>query len=521
VALRRNATIARQLSTLFHVGTIGELTDGQLLERFVTGRGEPAELAFAALVERHGPLVLHTCRSIVRDELDAEDAFQATFLVLVRKAGTLWTRDSLGPWLHQVAYRAARHARSDSIRRKIVEQTAAEMASVRAVAEPACDDLNAVVHEEVARLPDRYRVPVLLCDLEGRTYEQVARHLGCPVGTVKSRLARARERLRNRLARRGLDMPAGLFAAVRLDRSGWGAVPSWWVDSTTRAAVRVASARPIAELVRAPVLTLVNRTSWSSVMSKWKYVGLTHLTLWPLAGVGIGVLARHWLFAAGDVQAAAQAGAAQPAASQKKGKPPNIRGNWVVVYIAGTVAGKRQGYVMPNLMVPVTDQTMNLPFLTGKPNDPMNYRGPKRYFLDKAFQAETPVKSKVSGGLTTSFYSPKAQPGAIDLLPAQGTNDGFDLLGNLFSDLLPAQETNAELKVLRGIYRLQGNILSICYDKSETGRPQTFDDDKESENIIILQRETSASIPESKPSPAKLPTTTTHPPTGPAPPTER
>jgi RNA polymerase sigma factor (sigma-70 family) len=501
VALRRNATIARQLSTLFHVGTIGELTDGQLLERFVTGRGEPAELAFTALVERHGPLVLHTCRSIVRDEHDAEDAFQATFLVLVRKAGALWTRDSLGPWLHQVAYRAARHARSDSIRRKIVEQKGAEMASARAVAEPACDDLSAVVHEEVARLPDRYRVPVLLCDLEGRTYEQAARHLGCPVGTVKSRLARAREQLRNRLARRGLEMPAGFFAAGRLDRSAWGAVPSLWVDSATRAAVQFGSGRPIAELVRASVLTLVNRTSWSFVMSKWKYVGLTLLTLGTLAGVGIGVLAGDRPFAAGDVQAAAQPGAAQPAARQEEGKPPNIRGNWVVVYIAGTAAGKRQGYVMPNLMVPVTDQTMNLPFLTGKPNDPMNYRGPKRYFLDTALQAETPVKSKVRGALITTFYSPKPQPGAIDLVPAEGTN--------------------AELQVLRGIYRLQGNILSICYDESETGRPQTFDDNKQSENIIILQRETPASLPESKPSTAKPPTTTTHPPTDPAPPTER
>jgi DNA-directed RNA polymerase specialized sigma24 family protein len=105
VALRQNATIQRQLSTLFNCGTIGELTDGQLLERFLNGQGESAELAFAALVERHGPIVLHTCRSIVRDEHEAEDAFQATFLVLVRKAGALWTRDSLGPWLYQVAYR--------------------------------------------------------------------------------------------------------------------------------------------------------------------------------------------------------------------------------------------------------------------------------------------------------------------------------------------------------------------------------------------------------------------------------
>ena len=107
MARGRNGAVAKQLRTVFHLGTIRELTDGQLLERFATGGGEIAELAFAALVERHGPMVLRVCRSILAESHDSQDAFQATFLVLVKKARGLWVRDSLGPWLHQVAYRTA------------------------------------------------------------------------------------------------------------------------------------------------------------------------------------------------------------------------------------------------------------------------------------------------------------------------------------------------------------------------------------------------------------------------------
>ena len=111
MAIGRNGAAVRQLTTLFNVGVTGDLTDGQLLERFATRRGEAAELAFAALVERHGPLVLRVCRSVLRDEHDAQDAFQATFLVLATRAESLWVRDSLAPWLHAVAYRVALCAR--------------------------------------------------------------------------------------------------------------------------------------------------------------------------------------------------------------------------------------------------------------------------------------------------------------------------------------------------------------------------------------------------------------------------
>ena len=125
VAIRTKAAIQRQLRTVFNLGTIGELTDGQLLERLETRGDEAAELAFAALIERHGPMVMHVCRHALCDPNDAEDSFQATFLILVTKARSLWVRDSLGPWLHRVAHRVATRARLDAARRREQEQRAA------------------------------------------------------------------------------------------------------------------------------------------------------------------------------------------------------------------------------------------------------------------------------------------------------------------------------------------------------------------------------------------------------------
>ena len=160
------------LQTLFSVGVTAGLTDGQLLERFATQRGDAAELAFAALVERHGPMVFHACRGILGDEHEAQDAFQATFLVLLRKGGTLWVRDSLGPWLHRVACRAAGRARVDALRRRAHERRAAEQAAGSQGGEGP-GDRAAILHEELDRLPERYRVPIVLCDLQGRAYERL------------------------------------------------------------------------------------------------------------------------------------------------------------------------------------------------------------------------------------------------------------------------------------------------------------------------------------------------------------
>jgi RNA polymerase sigma factor (sigma-70 family) len=183
------------------VGSAGLLTDTELLRRFAAGR---AEEAFAALVKRHGPLVLSVCRRRLGAEQDAEDAFQATFLVLARKAGSIADPGLLGNWLYGVATRIARKARVAQRKRQLREKPVRFLSSLPAPDVPTRDDLGSVLREELNRLPDKYRAPVGLCYLEGKTNAEAASLLRWPTGTVKGRLARARDLLRSRLACRGL-----------------------------------------------------------------------------------------------------------------------------------------------------------------------------------------------------------------------------------------------------------------------------------------------------------------------------
>jgi RNA polymerase sigma factor (sigma-70 family) len=225
------------IETLFDAGAIGEPTDRQLLERFTGRDRKAAELAFTTLVKRHGPMVFRACRAILHDPHASEDAFQATFLVLSRKATGLWVRGSLGPWLMEVACRVASAARAEAMRRRVHERKAAEL-SAPAADDASWDDRDAILHEELGRLPEKYRTAVVLCDLEGLTQEQAARQLGWPAGTVRSRLSRGRDQLRGRLSRRGLAPPAVLAGSSPLVE--WKLV-SPLVETTVQAALRLAS----------------------------------------------------------------------------------------------------------------------------------------------------------------------------------------------------------------------------------------------------------------------------------------
>ncbi len=284
MATTNDRALLRQLDTLFNLGAIRELTDGQLLERFARGDGEAAELAFAALVERHGAMVLRVCRAQLADPHETQDAFQATFLVLVEKARGLWVRDSLGPWLHQVALRTASCARSAAIRRRRLERRAAEIAAARDPHEdPDRSDLERALHEEIDRLPERYRVPIVLCDLEGRTCEEAARVMDRPVGTVKCWRARGRERLRNRLIRAGLAPSVALASNVAR-----AAVPKAMAGPTVAAAVRVLSDSMIAGGIPASVSLLVKGVIRSMFMSKLR---MAAAALGALALIGSGMVA--------------------------------------------------------------------------------------------------------------------------------------------------------------------------------------------------------------------------------------
>ncbi len=214
--------VPRYLSDLFRNGTPAALSDAELLNRFASRRSEhdeTAELAFAALLARHGPMVLRVCRAVLGDRHEVEDAFQATFLVLAVRARSIRRRGSVASWLHGVALRVAASERSRASRRRRHERLRAAMTSSTTQdsgSDPVCDhERTLVIQEEIGRLPEKYRAAVVLCYLEGLTHEMAAEHLGWPVGSVKSRLAWARERLRVRLTRRGVAP-----STLPFDRSG-------------------------------------------------------------------------------------------------------------------------------------------------------------------------------------------------------------------------------------------------------------------------------------------------------------
>jgi len=197
------------LRTLIHAGAIGSLGDGELLDRFVA-TGEPA--AFEAIVRRHGPMVWGVCRRALRDHHDAEDAFQATFLVLARRAEAVRPRDRLVAWLYGVARRTALKARATRARRRLREGPGEGPEPAATPAEPR-DVLAESLDRELARLPERYRLPIVLCDLQGCTHREAAERLGCPIGTLSGRHSRARALLADRLRRRGVALWSGAWLA--------------------------------------------------------------------------------------------------------------------------------------------------------------------------------------------------------------------------------------------------------------------------------------------------------------------
>jgi RNA polymerase sigma factor (sigma-70 family) len=255
-----------------------EAADAHLLERFVSHRDEEA---FAVLVRRHGPMVLNVCLRILHDLHDAEDAFQATFLVLARKAGAIRRRERLGPWLHGVAQRTALKARSNAARWQEIE-SAADGSAAEPLSELAWRELRLVLDEEIGRLPTRYRAPVILCYLEGLSYAEAARQLGCPAGTVSGRLARARELLRGRLARRGFGLSAALLGTL-LPASASAAVPVPLLDATVQAAAHVTRQTLAAGIVTAPVAALAEGVIQAMLWTKLK-ITVAVLVVAGLAG---------------------------------------------------------------------------------------------------------------------------------------------------------------------------------------------------------------------------------------------
>ena len=284
------SAVLRRVGDLFGGATVAGLTERQLLERFV---GRRDEVAFEAILTRHGPMVLGLCRRALSDPRDVEDAFQATFLVLVRRAGSIRDRELLAPWLHRVARRVVARIGVEATRRRGRERPGVEdLAGPPSTRDDFAADPRRAIDEELARLPEKYRSPVVLCYLEGRTHQEAADQLRWPVGTVKGRLARARDLLRGRLARRGLAPSAGLFATTMTVQAR-AVVPEALAKSTLRAATGVAAGRGlVAGLVPATVAALVKGVARTMMISKWKALAASLLALGVVVA-GAEVLGRQ------------------------------------------------------------------------------------------------------------------------------------------------------------------------------------------------------------------------------------
>jgi RNA polymerase sigma factor (sigma-70 family) len=479
MAVKNSGHALVHLRTLFNVGAIGALSDGQLLEQFATGRGEPRELAFAALVERHGPLVLRVCRSVLRDGDAAEDAFQATFLALARKAGSLWAQDSLASWLHQAAYRAAAHDRSATIRRRSHEHAAAALRP-ESVAPPHhanYDDFEKIIHEELDRLPGRFRVAVVLCDLEGRTHEQAARHLGCAVGTVKSRLARGRKRLRGRLVRRGVA-PALALAAASAGGAARAAVPTGLAESTVAYAATASAVPKSVAVITEGVLI-------SMFLRKVKLV-MTAAAVVAALATGAVVLA--------------QSGIGRP--KDGTGKPQHVGSPSWTYHILVSRDGE------PPRKVAVVEMTGDTPIRVDAPGALILIQ-PKRQGVDppaKAANGKT-VSHPEPTYIEVRSLKPSEEAQASSGRPTRVLNYGlkysdFDRMVETIPTIrkiLPIREIRKQIR--RGTYVLEGRVVGSTHEYAEfnllqieKGRFLTASDNENYQNYAVLAHETAKTL---------------------------
>jgi RNA polymerase sigma factor (sigma-70 family) len=296
------------------------LTDARLLERFARDRDEAA---FEVLVWRHAALVLHVAQRVVRQPSDAEDVFQATFLTLARKAGSIRKGTALASWLYKVAYRIGVRLRRSTVRREQYERSTVEKVSEPASTECEDAELRAALADEVQRLPERYRAAVVLCYLQGLTTTEAGRVLGCPQGTVLSRLAWARQRLRARLIRRGLAPATALTALSFLDTAR-ALPPQTLILAVVRAALPFAAGRTALVTAVSPQVAALAQGALRAMMWTKIKIAVLMLVMVGLAGTGAGWLTRGRVVVEVIPAVAAEA-AREPAESDRAKKERAIR----------------------------------------------------------------------------------------------------------------------------------------------------------------------------------------------------
>jgi RND family efflux transporter MFP subunit len=276
------ADVLRHLRLLVGWSVTAGQTDAQVLERFIVRK---EETAFEELMARHGPMVLAACRQLLREPQDAEDAFQATFLVLVRRAASIGKREQLAGWLYGVAHRVAARIRAQKARQSQRERQGVDIVAVEPSSQTSWDDRQPVIHEEINRLPDKYRLPIVLCYLEGKTRQEAARDLGWTPTALKGRLERARERLRKRLTRRGVTLTVAALTAIVSPRAT--ALPPDLAGSTLKAATLLATGKSLAAGdASAQVISLIDGVLRTMFLTKLKFGAAVFLVL-AIVGAGL------------------------------------------------------------------------------------------------------------------------------------------------------------------------------------------------------------------------------------------
>lgn len=280
-----SSLVPRFLGRVVRKPKAGATPDGQLLEDFALRHDEAA---FGALIERHGRMVLGVCRQILRNEHDAEDAFQATFLILVQRAGSIRRPESVGDWLYGVAYRVALRAKGLESRRQSKEKLGLEVEA----ADPGAENQPIELHEELSRLPTKLRVPLVLCYLEGRTHEEAADALQWPVGTVKTRLSEGKDLLRDRLVRRGLAVSVGTLTGLLADPATV-AVRAGLLETTVKAGALAGAGKLVGSgVISAHVVSLTQGFAKAMMMTHLKIAAGALLAV-AVVGAGAGVIA-YW-----------------------------------------------------------------------------------------------------------------------------------------------------------------------------------------------------------------------------------